>query len=55
MQSCRDGDVTVLAAVTQNADDGIVYIIGMGHRLAIRGLNLGASAYWAPGLLLGEG
>lgn len=53
MQTGRDGDVTIFTSVTQNAGDGIVYITGMGHRLAIRGLNLGASANWARPLLLG--
>ena len=31
MQPGRDGHVTVLAAVTQNAGEGIVYITGVGH------------------------
>jgi hypothetical protein len=48
VQARRDGDVAVFASVAQNAGDGIAGIIGMGHGLAIRGVNLGASAYRAP-------
>lgn len=47
MQPCRDGDVTVFAAVTQNSGDGIAVISSLIHRLAMRGLNLCASTYWA--------